>query len=51
MRDKGNGATTLSVHRTSQGLVRYRRWPDGGVSVELVDEPATLLAWVSTANA
>jgi hypothetical protein len=37
----------LSVHRTSQGLVRYRWWP-GGISVELVrDEPPAILATVA----
>lgn len=49
-RETGSGAglvTDLSVHRTSQGLVRYRRWPGGSVSIELLDEPATPLAWVS----
>jgi hypothetical protein len=39
--------TVLSVHRTSQGLVRYRWWP-GRISVELqmLDQPATILATV-----
>jgi hypothetical protein len=39
--------TVLSVHRTSQGLVRYRWWP-GRISVELLrlDEPAQMLALV-----
>jgi hypothetical protein len=37
----------LSVHRTSQGLVRYRWWP-GWISVELLrDEPPPLLAAVA----
>jgi hypothetical protein len=35
--------TVLSVHRTSQGLVRYRWWP-GWISVELLDEPTAILA-------
>jgi hypothetical protein len=47
MREMGDGVATLSVHQTSQGLVCYRRWPDGNVSVELLGEPAKLLAWVS----
>jgi hypothetical protein len=35
--------TVLSVHRTSQGLVRYRWWP-GWISVELLhDEPTAIL--------
>ena len=39
--------TVLSVHRTSQGLVRYRWWP-GGISVELLrDDPPALLAAVA----
>jgi hypothetical protein len=35
--------TVLSVHRTSQGLVRYRWWPTC-ISVELIrnDRPAVL---------
>lgn len=41
-------ASTVSVHPTSQGLVRYRRWPNGRMSIEVLDEPATLLARVST---
>jgi hypothetical protein len=39
--------TVLSVHRTSQGLVRYRWWP-GWISVELLrDEPPAILATVA----
>jgi hypothetical protein len=39
--------TVLSVHRTSQGLVRYRWWP-GQISLELLrlDEPTAILATV-----
>jgi hypothetical protein len=44
--DSADQAITLSEHRTSQGLVRYRRWPGGAVSVELLDEPTEVLAWV-----
>ena len=39
--------TVLSVHRTSQGLVRYRWWP-GGISVELLrNDPPAILAMVA----
>lgn len=39
--------TVLSVHRTSQGLVRYRWWP-GWISVELLrDEASPILAKVA----
>jgi hypothetical protein len=39
--------TVLSVHRTSQGLVRYRWWP-GSISVELLrDESRAVLAVVA----
>jgi hypothetical protein len=39
--------TVLSVHRTSQGVVRYRWWP-GRISVELLllDDPAQILTLV-----
>jgi hypothetical protein len=35
----------LSEHRTSMGLVRYRRW-EGSITVELLplDEPTAILA-------
>jgi hypothetical protein len=36
----------ISEHRTSHGLVRYRWWP-GWISVELLDEPTTILAVAS----
>jgi hypothetical protein len=39
--------TVLSVHRTSQGLVRYRWWP-GCISVELLrDESPAVLAMLA----
>jgi hypothetical protein len=39
-------ATIISAHRTSQGLIRYRRWPGGSISVELHNGTADVLAWV-----
>lgn len=41
--------TVLSEHRTSMGLVRYRRW-SGSIIVELLrpDEPAAILAMVGS---
>lgn len=39
-------ATVISKHRTSQGVVRYRRWPCGCMSVELLDGLTEVLAWV-----
>jgi hypothetical protein len=45
--DEETGATVVSTHRTSEGIVQYRRWP-GGWTVELVDEPPPeVVAWVS----
>jgi hypothetical protein len=41
-----DAGTVISVHRTSQGLVRYRRWR-GRISVELMDKPGTVLAVVT----
>jgi hypothetical protein len=38
--------TVISAHRTSQGVVQYRRWPGGWISVELLDGTADVLAWV-----
>ena len=48
MRDANRdaGATTISQHDTSQGIVRYRRWPSGWVSVELLDGSPAVLAWI-----
>jgi hypothetical protein len=37
--------TVISVHRTSQGLIQYRRGPDR-ISVELLGQPTTILAVV-----
>jgi hypothetical protein len=42
--------TIISEHRTSQGLVRYRRWP-GCISVELLGEPIAVLAAVRGTDA
>ena len=43
--------TVLSVHRTSQGLIRYRWWP-GWISVELFgDESPAILAAVAAVAA
>jgi hypothetical protein len=46
-RPRPAAGTVLSVHRTSQGLIRYRWWP-GSISVELLllDEPTAVLAVV-----
>jgi len=42
--------TVLSVHRTSQGLARYRWWP-GRISEELLrDESPAILAVVAAAD-
>jgi hypothetical protein len=38
-------ATVLSVHRTSQGLVRYRQWPHDLITVEVLEA-----AWTVAAN-
>jgi len=42
----GNAATVISIHRTSQGVVRYRGWPGGWISVELLNGTVDVLAWV-----
>jgi hypothetical protein len=35
----------MSVHNTSQGRIRYRRW-QGWITVELADDPTAVLALV-----
>jgi hypothetical protein len=35
-------ASVLSTHRTSDGLVRYRRWPNGQFTVELLKAVGTV---------
>jgi hypothetical protein len=43
--------SVLSAHRTSQGILRYRWWWPGWISVELLrDEPAAIVATVPAAE-